>query len=96
MRAAPLLFSLTVERYDLANTTDSPVFVSTSPWFMYWPAVAGVALVLSGIYLLFSMARNWKTVAAVYERGLALSDPTGLRQFRWDTVDETWQSVTNY
>ena len=29
--ATPLLLNVTAERYDLANTTDSPVFVNTSP-----------------------------------------------------------------
>jgi uncharacterized protein DUF6585 len=94
--ATPLLLGLTAERYDLANNTDSPVFVSTSPWFIYWPAAVGVVLLVSGIWLLFDMARNWKTAAAVYQHGLALNDPAGLRQFRWDAVDEVRQSVTRY
>ena len=94
--ATPLMLNLTAERYDLANTTDSPVLVHTSPWFIYWPAALGVVLLLSGIWLLFTLARNWKTAAAVYEHGLALHDPSGLRQFRWDAVDEVRQSVTNY
>ena len=94
--ATPLMLNLTAERLDLANNTDSPVFVNTSPWFIYWPAALGVVLLLSAIWLLFNMARNWKTAAAVYEHGLALSDPSGLRQIRWDAVDEVRQSVTNY
>jgi hypothetical protein len=94
--ATPLLLSLTAERYELANNTDSPAFVNTSPWHIYWPAALGVLLLLSGIWLLFDMARNWKTAAAVYEQGLALHEPTGLRQFRWDAVDEVRQSVTKY
>ena len=92
----PRMLNLTAERYGLANSTDSPVFVNTSPLYIYWPAVLGVVLLLSGIGLLFTMARNWKTAAAVYEHGLALYDPTGLWQFRWDAVDEVRQSVTNY
>jgi hypothetical protein len=94
--ATPLMLNLTAERYDLATNTDSPIFVNTSPWHIYWPAALGVVLLLSGIGLLFTMARNWNTAAAVYERGLALYDPSGLRQFRWDAVDEVRQSVTNY
>jgi hypothetical protein len=94
--ATPLMVNLTAERYDLATNTDSPVFVNTSPWYIYWPAALGAVLLLLGIWLLFTMARNWKTAAAVYEQGLALSDPSGLRQFRWDAVDEVRQSVTKY
>jgi hypothetical protein len=94
--SALVMLNLMAERTTLASNTDSPVFVNTDPLFMYWPAVAGVVLLLAGAWLLFAMVRNWNTAAALYEHGAALSGPAGLRQFRWDAVDQVFQSITNY
>lgn len=90
-----LLLNLTAERHRLAIDMESAIFVNTDPLFIYWPSVAGVLVLFVGTWLLFSMMRNWNTTAAVYEHGVALSGPGGLRQFRWEDVDEVLQSITN-
>lgn len=93
--AALALANLSLERHTLANNTDSPVFVNSDPLFIYWPAAACALLLVAGAWLLISLARNWNTAVALYEHGLALGDPAGLRQLRWGDVDEVLQSITN-
>jgi hypothetical protein len=93
--AMSVLLKLANERYRLATDADSAMFANSDPLFVYWPAVAGAGLLLAGLWLLFSMIRNWNTTATVYERGVALSDPRGLRHFSWEDVGEVLQSITN-
>ncbi len=60
---------------------------------VFWPVGGAVVAGLLGLWLLYTTWRDWTSVAAVFQQGLAFADRSGVQQFRWEDVDHILQRV---
>ena len=60
------------------------------------PLIIALIMLLVGAFAGWSAFANWNKGAALYERGFALRDRKGLRQWRWDEIVSMTASVTRH